>query len=277
MKIYNFDETTCFGNANDDSYAFTWDHCTDPATEHMHEYYELTFTFRGEGVQIINGDAYPTKIGSIILFSKKDRHYFYSTNNLAMINFCFKDTKNLVRFPNNDSAIIVNLSNEHTREVKSILKVIETELQYKYSDYKEIISHNIDSIFTIMSRYSTLQVSTESMWSELLTYVFEHFDTVTLQDAMDITKMSKSYFCRKFKKDFSVSFLTYVYQLRIEQAKTLLISTNHTMNEIAMLIGYDTNVCRFHEDFKKFTNTTPHNYRIEHRAKSHVTNANTKQ
>ena len=67
----------------------------------------------------------------------------------------------------------------------------------------------------------------------------------------------------RFKKNFSLSYLTYVNQLRIEEAKRLLASTNYTIPEISEKIGYGANICRFYQDFNKYAETTPNKFRTK--------------
>lgn len=249
------------GYAYDDNYCLSRDDWVHVEPIHKHDFYELSYTYCGEGVHVINGVAYPVKAGSLILFSKMDNHSFYSVDNFSMINLCFQSTNDLPHFPIYDKTLIVSLMPDQLREVNSIFKIIEIELNRKESEYKKIVTNNIDTILTIMTRDKNSRIFTDQMWGDLLVFVFENFPTVTLQDALNIMGMSKSYFCRKFKQQFSVSFLTYVYQLRIQHAQRLLTSTNLTVGKIAEQVGYGSNICRFHEDFKKFSNTTPHKYK----------------
>lgn len=248
--------------ASDDNFTLSRDNWGNIEPAHMHEFYELSYTYRGEGVHIINGVAYHIKAGSLILFSKMDNHSFYSIDNFSMINCCFKNIEVFKNFPLEET-LIVSLSREQIQEINSIFKIIEIELKLKESGYKQIVASNLDTVFTIMMRHKTNRITTDPVWGKLLNFVIENFQTVTLQDALDIMGMSKSYFCRKFKKRFSLSFLTYVNKLKIQHSQRLLTSTNFTIEKIAELSGYGTNVCRFHEDFKKYVGITPHKYKIK--------------
>lgn len=263
MTIITFEEAINMSYAYDDNFCLSRDNWVHVEPIHMHDFYELSYTYQGEGVHVINGVAYPVKSGTLILFSKMDNHSFYSVNNFSMINCCFKSTSDFRRFPIDEETLIVSLNREQSKEVDAILKVIEVELNLKDSDYKQIVSSSIDTVFAIMNRYKLNRITTDPIWSDLLAFVLENYQTVTLQDALNIMGMSKSYFCRKFKKQFSVSFLTYVNRLRIQHSHRLLTSTNYTIEKIAELSGYGSNTCRFHEDFKKFSGTTPHKYKMQ--------------
>lgn len=263
MKTFTFEDAINLSYANDDTYCLSRDNWIHVEPTHMHDFYELSYTYQGEGVHVINGVAYPIKAGTLILFSKMDNHSFYSIDNFSMINCCFKSSAPFRNFPIDEETFIVSLNRNQTKEVEAILKILEIELSHKESDYKTIVESNIDSILAIMNRHKLNRISRDPIWGDLLAFVLENFQTVTLQDALDIMGMSKSYFCRKFKKQFSTSFLTYVNRIRIQHSQRLLTSTNLTIEKIAELSGYGSNTCRFHEDFKKFIGITPHKYKVQ--------------
>lgn len=263
MRVYSFDFAVGTGYASCENFCLSRDDWAQIEPVHMHDFYELSYVYHGKGVHVINGVSYPVEKGALILLSKKDNHSFHSIEEFAMINCCFTTRNGLNYFPLGDSALLVTLTPELIEEVESILKIIEIELNQKENGYESIVKNYVDSLLLIITRRSENQISADPIWGDLLAYISENFDSVTLQDAMRIMKMSKSYFCRKFKEQFSVSFLTYVNRVRIHHAQRLLTSSNLTISEIAEQTGYGSNVCRLHEDFKKFTHTTPHKYKTE--------------
>lgn len=261
MKIFSYEYAAELSYCYDDNYCLSRDDWVHVEPIHMHEFYELSYTYQGEGVHVINGVAYHVKAGSLILFSKMDNHSFYSVDNFSMINCCFKSSAELRHFPIEEQTLIVSIDEERAKEVDSIFNIIEVELNHKENDYRRIVASNIDTLLTIMNRNKLERITADPIWGDLLAFVLENFQTVTLQDALNIMGMSKSYFCRKFKSQFSISFLTYVNRLRIQHSQRLLTSTNHTIEKIAELSGYGSNICRFHEDFKKFSGITPYKYK----------------
>lgn len=262
MKSYSFSYAIMLSYAASENFCLSRDNWAQTEPVHTHEFYEMSYVYHGKGIQVINGISYPVEKGSLILFSKKDNHSFHSIDEFSMINCCFTTRSGLNYFPAGDSALLISLTPELMEEVEAILKIIEIELTHKQSDYESVVRNYVDSLLLLITRRSENQISADPIWGDLLSYISENYDTVTLQDAMGIMGMSKSYFCRKFKKEFSVSFLTFVNRIRIQNAQRLLTSTNLTIAEIAEQVGYGSNLCRLHEDFKKFTNTTPHKYKM---------------
>ena len=74
--------------------------------------------------------------------------------------------------------------------------------------------------------------------------------------------LTPSYFCRLFSQDTGVSFTSYVKDIRIEQAKELLLTTNEKIQNIGERVGYP-NLHYFCRIFKKSTGMTPAQFRRE--------------
>ena len=74
--------------------------------------------------------------------------------------------------------------------------------------------------------------------------------------------MQAAYLSKIFREEQGVSLLNYISNVRIAQAKCLLLESNLTINEIAEQTGFlSGNV--FIKTFKKHTGTTPGKYRLE--------------
>ena len=65
-----------------------------------------------------------------------------------------------------------------------------------------------------------------------------------------------------FAKYMGVSPITYLLQKRIEEGKSLLSSTSHSISQIATSLGFSSQ-SYFSQAFKKATGRTPVQYRAE--------------
>lgn len=84
---------------------------------------------------------------------------------------------------------------------------------------------------------------------------------LSMQDVAQAMNYSDTHFCRLFKQCFHINFSVYLNEFRIKQAKRLLMNTNLTVKEVGISCGYrDTSY--FIRVFKRFTGTTPSDYRI---------------
>lgn len=260
MITYDFDFADKRAYASNGDICLNYDHEGKNEPYHKHNYYELSLAIAGNGTQIINNKPYIVQAGTFILFTKNDVHSYHSILGMPSINCCFKSKKPFFYYPNNHNTIIANLTESEFEEARHIFDILKTELKNQSEFSNTVVHQCLDMFFLILKRHSSNENQASPHWNELLTYTFSHFDKADLKTALEITHMSPSGFCHKFKKDFYVSYTTYVNQLRIEEAKRLLISSDLTIEDISVKVGYDFSR-RFYQEFKKYTETTPNNFR----------------
>ena len=82
----------------------------------------------------------------------------------------------------------------------------------------------------------------------------------TLSQAAKVASLSPKYLSRKFKSKVKKSFTRFRIDLRMDQAKQLLVTTSFNVNEISDRIGYE-NPESFMKMFKKILGCTPSQYR----------------
>lgn len=100
--------------------------------------------------------------------------------------------------------------------------------------------------------------------SEAISYIKHNYEKqLTLDDVAAKAHFSQFYFSKLFKKEVGMSFIKYLNSLRIEQAKTLLLESNFSINEITKLVGFSrpSYFCRV---FKEMIGQTPNVYRQMH-------------
>ena len=83
-----------------------------------------------------------------------------------------------------------------------------------------------------------------------------HAEEITLQDGADELGLNKEYFCRMFKENMGISFISYVNQVRIDHIYQDLIHTDDSIQEIAERHGF-YNQKLFYRMFKERYDCTP--------------------
>ncbi len=100
-----------------------------------------------------------------------------------------------------------------------------------------------------------------SMVKEAVTYIRFNIDQpLSLNRIAETLSVHPSHLSRTFKKELGMTLTNYINQLRIEEAKYLLDSSNESITEIASSVGYnDPNY--FSKVFTKLEHVTPLDYR----------------
>ncbi|MCI5648735.1 MAG: helix-turn-helix domain-containing protein [Fusicatenibacter sp.] len=87
---------------------------------------------------------------------------------------------------------------------------------------------------------------------------YSDFTPVELAEKLNV---SPSYFQFLYKDFFGVPFKTDLINMRLDYARELILETNLTLEQIAMMSGYRNEV-HFYRQFKEKTGMTPKEYRI---------------
>lgn len=89
------------------------------------------------------------------------------------------------------------------------------------------------------------------------------FREFRLQDVAELLNMHPVQLTRRFQHVFGVSPSRYLFAVRMEKAKSMLVQTDYTIDHIARLCGYD-NGFYFSRMFTKYTKMNPSQYRRIH-------------
>jgi YesN/AraC family two-component response regulator len=96
---------------------------------------------------------------------------------------------------------------------------------------------------------------------QAIKYIDTHFnENITLDVLADTIGYSRCYFSSIFKKCMGMSVWDYICIKRIEQALTLIKSTDKNIADIGLECGFN-NAVNFNKLFKKYTNVTPSYFR----------------
>lgn len=92
-------------------------------------------------------------------------------------------------------------------------------------------------------------------------YSLKNYDSnISIDSICKILNINKSYFCKKFKEETGHTFSKFLNTLRIEKSKKLLISSDISLLNISISVGFNSQNY-YTIVFKKFTGITPLEYR----------------
>ncbi len=86
------------------------------------------------------------------------------------------------------------------------------------------------------------------------------YSNVSIDDICENFGYSKCHICKTFKAAVNTTVIDYYNSLKIDEAKRLLLETNTTVEDISVMLRYDSPQY-FSKVFKKYTNMTPSYFR----------------
>jgi AraC-like DNA-binding protein len=157
---------------------------------------------------------------------------------------------------------------EMSKEIKELwLNVAEARLEsitYKYDSLDELkpAIHEV-----LLDAFEQIEVIREKKGNKTVTqnikqYIETHYadPNLSLNHLSDHFSYHSTYLSKLFKDEFGDKFVDYVATVRVEQAKSLLLNTELTIQEIAERVGY-LHSFSFSRVFKKLVGMPPGEYR----------------
>jgi two-component system response regulator YesN len=147
--------------------------------------------------------------------------------------------------------------------------VYPLDVQYKqfvdvqlYNSYRLLQELFDDDVMAITSKLDEKKEDQKNWMIERAeAYIQEYYTSnIKAYEVADVINVSPNYFSYLFKQKTGKKFNEYVNQLRVEEAKSLLVETPFKVSEISEQVGFQE-YKYFAEVFKKFTGITPTAYR----------------
>lgn len=226
--------------------------------------------------------------GKVIKFSDKEDEIddpIYNIENVIhnlVIELGRNNINNVQYILQNFYNIIIK-SKSADYSLKSVIIIFISEITnyFTFKNNKDIMSKNqidsinsilrsntIDDIFEIITDFSinlsTYLKNDNSLENGIYiakSYLDKYYMLeITLEKISYIAGYSTSYFSRSFKKIIGQSYIEYLFNRRIKEAKRLLTETNKSILEISIDTGFE-NFSYFSSSFKTNTGLSPTEYR----------------
>lgn len=247
---------------------------------HHHPEYELTFKINIKGKRIV-GDSYEDfEPGDLVLIGPDLPHTWVTNRKEKTKNCDFV----VIQFSNNLFNSFTHLT-EFDR-IKRLLQSSKHGLHFKNSKaLKEKILglpekmgvEKITDLIWILEQLSrqkgrklasadyeiTQAIGREQRINKVCNYLEQHFSKpIGIDEAAKIINISKSAFCKFFKRTTGKTFSDYLNDIRIGYACYQLLETDKPVATIARSAGFDS-VSYFNRVFTKKKNSTPREFRNE--------------
>jgi len=149
---------------------------------------------------------------------------------------------------------------------------VDVELCYTLSDYyineveKLSTEKQLGGLFMdIVKHYVSLVKKQQVLAYSLpvvrsIRYIKMHlYEPLLVRDVANALSKHPNYLSSLFKKEVGVELSTYIRQQKLDEAKWLLLHSNHSISQVAEMLGYRSHAY-FTADFRKLNGTSPTSY-----------------
>ncbi len=126
---------------------------------------------------------------------------------------------------------------------------------YPYPEKKAEIQAHIKQLLTLFQSEAESQFINAAQIQQLVEECYTSTE-FSISYLADIFHVSITYMSFLFKKEMGENFSDYVWALRLEKAKKLLLTTDMPIDDISLAVGY-LNASSFRRKFKQTTGMTP--------------------
>lgn len=236
---------------------------TVPAPPHAHEYTEIFYITHGEGKMAFSNTSIPYKPHDVFVIPKYVKHNEITATEKSGYLVVAVDND----YPFLDSAGIATTPVWYSYDSPdNLLLKLMNQIRHELSNPETFIEYDISMLvslmFTEIMRKFPLKSEIQSPNIKLIhDYISTNFyDNITLKSLAKLRFTSTVQLGREFKKAYGCTPMQFLTQKRIEHAKQILKSTNATITNVSISVGYSS-PAYFAYVFMKETGETPTEYR----------------
>jgi AraC-like DNA-binding protein len=253
---------------------------------HRHREAQLIWIKEGEGTLLADNQMHPFKKNDIFLLGANQPHLFKSNPEYFDANSELKIQALMIFFdPNGSLAPLLELP--EMQLIKSYLNlnkgglkipsqqtdlVIQKMLTVQYAKNQDLIIQFLQLLNVLLQlQHSSepLAANTSSVFSEsegirighVFNFLMQHYDkNITLDEVAEQAHMTPQAFCRYFKKHTQQTFVSFLNEMRINEACKKLTGGNfENISAVAYSCGFNS-LTNFNRVFKSIIGYSPKTY-----------------
>lgn len=256
---------------------------------HLQDGLELNYVCSGSCTMFFEGTEYLLKKDDVVIIPPNTHHDIYDTEGSVVFSFLIhQDIFNETFFQviRTDTVLASFYSrilyqnaktflSFHLGESRRFLRVFlamyaeaASLSQYRYEiciNYIRILFSYLLRLPAPVSRNDAL-TEVENLLADMpviLRYIQNHYQSLSLGQLAEVFHYNRSYLGKQIKKCTGASFTELIMDCRLQLARSLLVNSKRSIEEIAELSGYQS-ADHFSRTFKKAYGCAPSVYRKQH-------------
>jgi len=285
MKIFKEEEV--FAHPQENIHISRKESLTEKEPIHTHEFVEMTYYLDGGAIHTINGRDFEVQKGDFLLLNANQAHSHVPTPYVSYIHIFVRNDfmRSSVLTADNTLELfflsslfdelgdsspfspVINFRGTEMLEIEALCESMLAEYDKRPLSYDTVLESYVKILLVKILRQ--IHLSADKKWiremrvvtPDLLDFLNKNFsDTLTAQDFAKQSFYSPAYFSRLFKSCCGKSIKEYITEKRMQEAVTLLCTTDYSVDRIAADVGY-SNKNQFYKSFKAYTGQTPAQFR----------------
>jgi len=253
--------------------------------DHLHEWYEFVYVYRGKGTFFIDRTFYEMNPGDVIVIPGNTVHrafpdkedpvtssaVFFSPRLIQ--NLAFGDAYPYLKLfdsAKKSKQYKYSLSPSHRKKLEDDIDAIRREGEQQSPDSTHAMALLLHLTLLHLNRHCLQQSAGTAVphdpmgpdwFRDVLAYINEHLDQpLELGGLARRTAVSPAHLSRVFKQRVGMNVTDYIATKRIFAAKDLLLQSSDNIEHIAIACGFKS-MPHFYRTFKRYAGMTPASYR----------------
>ncbi|MFB5682690.1 AraC family transcriptional regulator [Paenibacillus terreus] len=259
---------------------------------HWHLYIEILYFLSGKAKVYLGGKCHVLGQGDLILIHSHETHSIYSLDDkvsyivvkfdpeiLYSTSRTILESKYILPFTlaESSSQRVFTEPEINDTPIPGMIWEIYNEFSAKSFGFELAVRTLICRVFLWFLRQThhqhwnwevahSLNDSDYQMLQKVFEYIdYNYMNDINAQTAARLCNMSYSYFSRRFKAIMGKTFTNYLSYIRITEAEKLLLTTDKSMTDIALEVGFSSS-SYFIQQFRKHKDISPYHFRKKGKA-----------
>lgn len=242
---------------------------------HTHKCAEVFYVIGGKGQFLVSDRSFTITAGDMVIVNPYVEHTETSlaASPLEYIVMGIEGLELNMEDTTDNSFCIINFY-EDGSDVHFYLKNMLMEIERKNTGFETVCQDLLDILLIKLLRKTNfskvLASAREDLSSDTVAvrrYIENHYrEPLTLDLLAANVHMNKFHLAHTFSKEFGISPINYIQQLRIRESKDLLCTTDYPLTQIASMCGFSS-PSYFSQRFRTCTGVSPAEFRRQNKEK----------
>ena len=242
---------------------------------HAHNYTELFYIIGGDGQFLIDDERFPVRAHQLVIVNPNIMHteLSYEARPLEYIVLGIEGLE--ISTPGTNEGRYCIYTFPSANKVLNCMQSILLEMQEREQDHQMACQAYMDILVVQLMRNtstSMTQVSGDSptnrQCATIRRYIENHYkEQLTLDLLAAEANVNKYYLAHAYKQAYGISPINYMIARRIQEGKRLLVETDLSLSQIAIILGFSS-ASYFSQSFRKAEGISPAEYRKVNMQKS---------